>query len=313
MRLAEICIDGRSCFGSLAVWSEAEKGWLFISDLFKQVKSPKDTRYLSAGLMLYRNSSYDDKDVDVDDIRRALSAYEAKHLGKAKAYKPGVDGSEYATLYNSPSKILCVGLNYADHAKEFGDPLPTEPVIFNKAPSAVNYCGGTIVLPKSSSKVDYEGELVIVIGDRCRDVEPKNALKYVAGYCCGNDVSARDWQKEKPAGQWFLGKSFDSFAPIGPAFVSADEVGDPNNLKIETRLNGEVVQSSNTSNFIFKPDFLISYLSKIMTLYTGDLIFTGTPGGVGDARKPPRYLKQGDFVEVEIEKIGVLRNKVGLY
>jgi len=313
MRLTEISPNGRSYFGELAVWSEVEKGWLLIADLFKQVKNRKDTRYLSAALMLYRVSSYDDKDVDVDDIVRALAKYEANYAGSIKAYRPGDDGSEYAELYHNPSKIICVGLNYADHAKEFGDPLPTEPVIFNKAPSSVNYCGGRIVLPKSSSKVDYEGELVIVIGSTCRNVKPENALNYVAGYCCGNDVSARDWQKGKPAGQWFLGKSFDSFAPIGPAFVSADEVGDPNNLKIETRLNGEVVQSSNTSNFIFKPAELIAYISSVMTLYTGDLIFTGTPGGVGDVRNPPVYLKEGDEVEVEIEKLGVLRNKVALY
>jgi len=312
MRLTEISPKGRFCFGELAVWSEAEQGWLLVSDLFKKVKINKDTRYLSVALMLYRSSPRD-KDVDVDDIRRALAKYEANAVGSLTAYKPGKDESEYAELFNDPSKIICVGLNYADHAKEFGDPLPTEPVIFNKAPSAVSYCGADIVLPKSSSKVDYEGELVIVIGDICRNVNPENALKYVAGYCCGNDVSARDWQKDKPSGQWFLGKSFDTFAPIGPAFVSADEVGDPNNLKIETRLNGEVVQSSNTSNFIFKPAELISYISSVMTLQTGDLIFTGTPGGVGDARNPPVYLKHGDEVRVEIEKVGVLRNTVSSY
>ncbi len=226
----------------------------------------------------------------------------------AHTYKSGE--LEDANLFDSKRKIVAIGLNYRDHADEFGDEYPTEPLIFCKASSAINHSGGDIVLPETSSRVDYEGELVAVIGKTCRNVSVESALDYVFGYCCGNDVSARDWQKGKPGGQWFLGKSFDSFAPIGPMIVTADEVGDPNSLKIETRLNGVTVQSSHTSRMIFKVSEIISYVSGVMTLQPGDLVFTGTPNGVGDARRPPLYLHSGDIVEVEIEKLGVLRSRV---
>lgn len=306
MRLAEISSCGSLRYGDLAVWSESRKGWIFVSDLLRG--SGKKTKYLSVSLMLYDRRGRDE-DVDISDIRAALNNFENDKDAKIPIHKIGEDCS-YCQLFSGPEKILCVGLNYADHAKEFGDPVPKEPTIFNKAPSAINYPGGAILLPEESKRVDYEGELVIVIGRRARRVSEETALDYVAGYCCGNDVSARDWQKEKPSGQWFLGKSFDSFAPVGPYFVTADEVGDPNSLKIETRINGETVQSSNTSNFIFNAQKLISYISNVMTLHIGDLIFTGTPGGVGDARKPPVYLKRGDEVAVEIERLGVLTNTV---
>ncbi|MDO5567076.1 MAG: fumarylacetoacetate hydrolase family protein, partial [Planctomycetia bacterium] len=137
-----------------------------------------------------------------------------------------------------------------------------------------------------------------------------DAMDYIYGFTCGNDVSARDWQKEKPAGQWFLGKSFDTFAPVGPRIVPKEELTDPNNLHIESRLNGKVMQSSSTKHFIYPLERLVSYISSVMTLMPGDLIFTGTPGGVGDMRKPPVYMKDGDIIEVEIEQIGVLKNHV---
>ncbi|MDD3588216.1 MAG: fumarylacetoacetate hydrolase family protein [Thermoguttaceae bacterium] len=209
-----------------------------------------------------------------------------------------------------PTKILCIGLNYADHAAEFNDPIPSEPVVFNKAISTLNVHEGDIVLPATSTRVDYEAELVVVMGQVCRNVSMIDAMDYVYGFTCGNDVSARDWQKEKPAGQWFLGKSFDTFAPVGPRIVPKESVTDPNNLHIESRLNGKIMQSSNTKHFIYPLERLVSYISSVMTLMPGDLIFTGTPGGVGDMRKPPVYMRNGDTIEVEIEQIGVLKNRV---
>jgi len=210
----------------------------------------------------------------------------------------------------SPEKVICVGVNYADHARESGMRPPEEPVIFNKFPTTVRAHGEPIVLPRLSDEVDYEAELVVVIGTGGRDIPERRALDHVAGYCCGNDVSARDWQKGKPGGQWLLGKSFDSFAPFGPALVTADEVGDPGNLKIRLRLNGRLMQDSSTSELIFAVPRLIAYVSGVCTLAPGDLIFTGTPPGVGAARRPPVFLNPGDTVEVEIEKLGVLRNPV---
>jgi 2-keto-4-pentenoate hydratase/2-oxohepta-3-ene-1,7-dioic acid hydratase in catechol pathway len=210
----------------------------------------------------------------------------------------------------SPEKVICVGLNYADHARESGQPVPKVPVVFSKFPTAVCASGDPIVLPRVSSEVDYEAELVVVIGVGGRHIPPERVRDHVAGYCCGNDVSARDWQIRKPGGQWLLGKSFDTFAPLGPALVTADEIPDPQRLAIRLRLNGQVMQDSSTAQFIFPVDTLVSYVSDVCTLAPGDLLFTGTPPGVGFARKPPVYLQPGDVVEVEIERIGTLRNPV---
>jgi 2-keto-4-pentenoate hydratase/2-oxohepta-3-ene-1,7-dioic acid hydratase in catechol pathway len=210
----------------------------------------------------------------------------------------------------NPEKVICVGVNYADHAAESGMAPPGEPVIFNKFPTTIRKSGDPIVLPALSSEVDYEAELVVVIGRGGRHIPEEHALKHVAAYCCGNDVSARDWQKGKPGGQWLLGKTFDSFAPFGPELVTADEVPDPGSLWIRLRLNGQVMQDSSTSQLIFPVEKLVSYVSGVATLSPGDLIFTGTPPGVGMARKPPVWLKPGDAVEVEIEGLGVLSNPV---
>lgn len=209
-----------------------------------------------------------------------------------------------------PQKIICVGLNYADHAAETGATVGDEPVIFNKFPTCLRGPGAEIELPPESSEVDYEAELVVVIGRLARRVSRDRALDHVAGYACGHDVSARDWQKGKPGKQWLLGKSFDSFAPLGPWLATRDEIPDPENLPIEFRLNGQVMQSSNTRQLIFKIDYLVSYLSHVCTLLPGDLIYTGTPPGVGMARKPPVFLKPGDVCEVEIPGLGTLRNPV---
>lgn len=207
-----------------------------------------------------------------------------------------------------PQKVICIGLNYADHAKESGVEPPDEPVIFSKFPTAVAAHGDPIVLPKASTQIDYEAELVVVIGRGGKNISKADALSHVAGYCPGHDVSARDWQLNKPGKQWLLGKTFDTFAPFGPTLTTPDEAGDPNNLRIALRLNGTTMQDSSTTQLIFKIDELVSYISNIVTLVPGDIIFTGTPPGVGMARKPPVFLKPGDTVEVEIENLGTLSN-----
>jgi 2-keto-4-pentenoate hydratase/2-oxohepta-3-ene-1,7-dioic acid hydratase in catechol pathway len=209
-----------------------------------------------------------------------------------------------------PRKIVCLGLNYRDHAIESGMPIPPEPVLFSKYPTALIGHLGEIVLPEVSTEVDYEAELVVVIGRGGRHIPRERAMSHVAGYTIGHDVSARDWQLTKPGKQWMAGKSFDTFAPVGPELITADEIPDPHNLGIRLRLNGKTMQDSNTSQLIFKVDEVIAYLSQIFTLEPGDLIFTGTPPGVGMARKPPVWLQPGDIVEVEIDGLGTLRNSV---
>ena len=208
-----------------------------------------------------------------------------------------------------PSKILCIGLNYRDHALEGGKAIPTEPVLFGKFPNTLIAHGDPIKIPKVSQKVDYEAELVIVIGKTGKHIpNDKSAFEYVGGYTCGHDVSGRDWQFRGEEKQWIIGKTFDTFAPTGPVVVTTDEGIDPHNLKIALRLNGETLQNSSTKEFIFGVPHLLNFLSQVVTLEPGDLIFTGTPPGVGIARKPPILLKPGDVAEVEIEGIGTLRN-----
>jgi 2-keto-4-pentenoate hydratase/2-oxohepta-3-ene-1,7-dioic acid hydratase in catechol pathway len=246
---------------------------------------------------------------------KALLAQGPDGMGRAQAAmasgKPiPLEGFRPAPPIPQPEKIICVGLNYADHAKETGAKSPPEPILFCKFSSSVCGNGQPIVLPRISQEVDFEAELVAVIGRGGRHISRQKAMEHVGGYCCGNDVSARDWQIRKPGGQWLLGKSFDTFAPIGPAIFTADEIPQPGNLKIQLRLNGQVMQKSSTAQLIFAIDYLVSYVSDICTLAPGDLIFTGTPPGVGFARKPPVFLKPGDMVEVEIEKLGILQNPV---
>jgi 2-keto-4-pentenoate hydratase/2-oxohepta-3-ene-1,7-dioic acid hydratase in catechol pathway len=180
--------------------------------------------------------------------------------------------------------------------------------VFNKFPTAVCGPGTAIILPDESQRVDYEAELVVVMGTQARHVSAESARRYIAGYTCGNDVSARDWQLNRPGGQWLLGKTFDNFAPIGPCLVTADEIDQPGSLDIRLRLNGQCMQDSNTSQLIFGIERLVACISAVCTLKPGDLIFTGTPPGVGMARTPPLFLKAGDSVEVEIAEIGTLSN-----
>ncbi|MBM4069493.1 MAG: fumarylacetoacetate hydrolase family protein [Planctomycetes bacterium] len=209
-----------------------------------------------------------------------------------------------------PPKIICVGLNYRDHAEESAAPIPKEPILFSKYATAIIGPEQPIVLPPVSQEVDYEAELVIVVGKQGKDIKADRAQEYVAGYMVGHDVSARDWQLKKDGKQWMIGKTFDTFAPIGPHLVTADEVADPLKLRIQLRLNGKTMQDSSTSQMIFGVGETLAYLSQVFTLQPGDLIFTGTPPGVGFARKPPVFLKAGDIAEVEIEGLGVLRNPV---
>jgi 2-keto-4-pentenoate hydratase/2-oxohepta-3-ene-1,7-dioic acid hydratase in catechol pathway len=203
-----------------------------------------------------------------------------------------------------PGKMMAIGLNYADHIKESGQETPRHQVWFSKAITAINGPFDPIEIPRASAIVDYEAELVVVIGKRCRHVAKDRAAEVIFGYCAGNDVSVRDWQLRTP--QWVLGKSFDTHAPIGPWIVTADELGNPHALGIRCFVNGEKRQDSNTSNLVFDVYDQIAHLSEAMTLEPGDLIFTGTPGGVGGAMKPPQFLKAGDKVRVEIDRIGAI-------
>jgi 2-keto-4-pentenoate hydratase/2-oxohepta-3-ene-1,7-dioic acid hydratase in catechol pathway len=211
-----------------------------------------------------------------------------------------------------PAAILCIGLNYRQHAIETNAPLPQYPVLFFKNPAAVQNPGDPIVLPRwlTSHKVDWECELAVVIGKRARNVSRDRALEYVFGYTCANDVSARDWQREGGGTQWCRGKSFDTFAPLGPRLVTADEIPNPQTLRIRTAVNGETLQDSSTADMIFAVATLIEFLSGSTTLLPGTVILTGTPQGVGMALNPPRFLKAGDKVTIDIEAIGALTNPV---
>jgi ureidoglycolate lyase len=240
-----------------------------------------------------------------DDLAPRLAAIDANGKGtplpQVRLHCP-IEASE---------KLMAIGLNYADHieeARDAGLTIPTEQVWFNKMPTSLNGPFDPIELPKVSDKLDYEVELVAVIGKAGRHISAADAHKHVFGLTVGNDVSVRDWQTKTP--QWVLGKSFDTHGPIGPAIVTLDEVGDPHALGVRSLVNGEVRQNSNTRHLVFNIWAQIEELSKVMTLKPGDLIFSGTPGGVGLAFKPPRFLKVGDVVRCEVDGIGAIENTV---
>ena len=207
-----------------------------------------------------------------------------------------------------PSKIVCVGINYAMHAKESGMDIPEEPILFFKASSAIVGPYDSIVIPKGSKKTDWEVELAVIIGKKASYVSEIDAMNHVFGYVLHNDVSERAYQLER-SGQWVKGKSCNSFAPVGPFIATSDEIKDPNNLDLWLKLNGEVMQKSNTSDFIFNIQYVVSYISQFMTLLPGDIISTGTPFGVGMGLTPPRYLKEGDIVELGIEGLGTSKQR----
>ncbi|MFM8400267.1 MAG: fumarylacetoacetate hydrolase family protein, partial [Pirellula sp.] len=233
---------------------------------------------------------------------------QSRIISLIKKLGPSDETLELLCPLDAPGKILCIGLNYRDHAIETNAPIPDEPIVFSKAPTSLIGPTDAIEIPSISREVDFEAELVVVVGERLRKATEKQAHEAIFGYTAGNDISARDWQKGKPGKQWLLGKSFDTFAPIGPAIALASAIPDPRNLKIQSRLNGQLMQDSSTRELIFSPAMLLSYISQVLTIEPGDLLFTGTPAGVGVARNPQVFLKPGDRIEVQIESIGTLSN-----
>jgi 2,4-diketo-3-deoxy-L-fuconate hydrolase len=218
-------------------------------------------------------------------------------------------GTRLGSPIARPSKIICIGLNYADHARETNAPLPSEPIIFMKSTTALAGPFDEIVIPRNSVKTDWEVELAVIIGKKASYIEEAEALDYVAGYALHNDVSEREFQIERN-GTWDKGKGCDTFAPIGPFLATPDELGDLNDLRLWLTVNGLTMQDGNTSNFIFNIPFVVSYISQFMTLLPGDVISTGTPAGVGLGFKPPVYLKAGDVVELGIDGLGSARQEV---
>ncbi|MEM1559959.1 MAG: fumarylacetoacetate hydrolase family protein [Thermoproteota archaeon] len=249
------------------------------------------------------------------DIKKFLPDLELRELVKASLESVSVEKVPLSTVHieppvEDPRKIICIALNYRDHAEEVGSKMPEEIVFFLKPPTTLIGPFDSIIKPKIAEKIDYEGELAVVIGERAREVEPSEAMFYVFGYTVFNDVTARDLQFRDGLWRgWTMSKCFDTFAPTGPWIVSVDEVDDPHNLRIITRVNKDIRQNSNTSNMIFKIPEIISYLSSVMTLEPGDIIATGTPAGIGFVRENG-LLKEGDVVEVWIEKIGAIRNQL---
>jgi 2-keto-4-pentenoate hydratase/2-oxohepta-3-ene-1,7-dioic acid hydratase in catechol pathway len=242
-------------------------------------------------------------DLETDFVTPAMTAVESGNL-------PVIDlgDVDLVSPVPRPGKIICIGLNYRNHAIESGMEIPKSPIIFSKFQTSVVGSEEPILLPAGSSQVDYEAELAVVIGRRAKDVKAEDAMNYVFGYTNFNDVSARDFQFAD--GQWQRGKSCDTFAPMGPFIATKDEIADPHNLRIQFRLNGETMQNSTTAELIFRIPELIEFLSASITLEPGDVIATGTPPGVGFARKPPVFMKDGDVAEVEIEGLGILINPV---
>ncbi len=286
MRLCTIMSGGKAAVG-------VKMGDGKIVDLSKQMpRGPKSVVEILAG-------------------GKAVQAAVAKACAKPKAGATVSEKSaKYLTPIPSPGKILCIGLNYRKHAEETGSPIPTYPVVFTRFNNTLVPHNGKMLSTSHSDQYDWEAELAVVIAKKCRNVAKSKALSVIGGYACFNDGSIRDWQR-KSGGQFTLGKNFDATGGFGPDIVTPDELpkgGAP--LRIMTRVNGEVMQDSSTDDLIFDVPTLIHELSKVMTLDPGDVIITGTPSGVAMARKPPNWLKPGDVCEIEIEKIGVLRNPI---
>lgn len=246
--------------------------------------------------------------LDCFDLERGFLEVAKKAVSARNLVKLSRDEIEFCAPVPRPGKIICIGLNYRDHAAESGMAIPASPIIFSKFVSCVIGANQPILLPEKSKQVDYEAEFAFIIGRTAKNVKKEDAMNYVFGYTNFNDVSARDFQFAD--GQWQRGKSCDTFAPIGEFAATKDEIADPHNLRIQFRLNGETLQDSNTDQLIFKIPELIEFLSESITLEAGDVIATGTPPGVGFARKPPVFLKDGDTAEVEIEGLGILSNLV---
>jgi 2,4-didehydro-3-deoxy-L-rhamnonate hydrolase len=251
---------------------------------------------------------YNEQFFEADGINRLQKFVDEKKDSLTKLSKDVVVDCPIAR----PSKIICIGLNYADHAKETNATVPKEPIIFFKSTSAIIGPFDDVIIPKNSTKSDWEVELAVVIAKKASYVEETEAMDYVAGYCLHNDLSEREFQLER-GGQWVKGKSCDTFAPIGPFLATKDEVTDVDNLKLWLKLNGQMMQDGTTANLIFKIPFLISYISQFMTLLPGDVISTGTPAGVGLGMNPQVYLKDGDVMELGIEGLGTSKQSVKAY
>ncbi|MES3018428.1 MAG: fumarylacetoacetate hydrolase family protein [Bacteroidota bacterium] len=262
-----------------------------------------DIRYDTSGF----GEDYDEQFFSSDGLKR---------LGeflKLNRDLPVVPASErLGAPFGRPSKILCIGLNYAKHAHESKMDIPKEPILFMKSTTSLNGPDDNIIIPKGSVKTDWEVELAVVIGKKASYVSESNALDYVAGYCLHNDVSEREWQLER-GGTWDKGKGCDTFAPMGPFLATSDEIKDVHNLRLWLKLNGEIMQDSNTDDLVFNVPFLISYLSQFMTLLPGDVVSTGTPAGVGLGFSPPKYLKAGDIVESGIDGLGEAKQTIVAY
>jgi 2,4-didehydro-3-deoxy-L-rhamnonate hydrolase len=251
---------------------------------------------------------YNEQFFEADGINRLQKFVDEKKDSLTKLSKDVVLDCPIAR----PSKIICIGLNYADHAKETNATVPKEPIIFFKSTSAIIGPFDDVIIPKNSTKSDWEVELAVVIAKKASYVEENEAMDYVAGYCLHNDLSEREFQLER-GGQWVKGKSCDTFAPIGPFLATKDEVADVDNLRLWLKLNNQIMQDGTTANLIFKIPFLISYLSQFMTLLPGDIISTGTPAGVGLGMNPQVYLKDGDVMELGIEGLGTSKQSVKAY
>lgn len=236
---------------------------------------------------------------EMDGLNRFKKWVDANHTKLPEV----AEGTRFGSCIKRPSKIICVGLNYSDHAKESNMEVPKEPILFFKSTTALCGPNDNLIIPRNSKKTDWEVELAVVIGKKATYVEEKDSLSYVAGYCVHNDYSEREFQLER-GGQWVKGKSNDSFAPLGPYLVTPDEIKNLDDLRLWLKLNGKMTQDGTTANMVFKTPFLISYISQFMTLLPGDVITTGTPAGVGLGMKPPFYLKAGDVVELGIDGLG---------
>ncbi len=283
--------------------------------------SPKGSEHFRVGALAEKNGEEFVVDLEragispASDMRSLLEAGPS-HLSSLGKQLPGAPPEAYLEFASvtlgpviaNPNKIICIGLNYRDHAEETKLAVPETPTVFAKYSNTLIGSGQPIILPATSSEVDYEAELAFVIGKRAKHVDVERGLEYVAGYTILNDVSARDYQLR--VSQWTIGKSFDTFAPIGPALVTRDEITNPHSLAIRLWLGDQLLQNSTTANLIFRIPELVSYLSSVMTLEPGDVVATGTPAGVGFTRKPPIYLKHGDTVRIEIDGLGSLSNPV---
>lgn len=228
----------------------------------------------------------------------------------AKSVHPK-DSIKLISPITNPEKVLCIGMNYVDHCEEQNQPVPKEPVVFNKFASCIVGPTDDIIYPDETEQLDWEVELVIVIGKSGKNIKEEDAMSHIFGYTVAHDVSARDWQMLRNGKQWLLGKAMDTFCPLGPAIVTTDSLSDPHNLGLRCRVNGKTMQDSTTKNLVFKSEQLIAFVSRFMTLTPGDIILTGTPPGVGVFNKPePIFLKRGDIVECEVDEIGTITNKI---